>query len=87
MTLEENYLQIISSIKALLITDEIEESTKKSLEMLIFKIEDEKNDNEMMSIIVSEFNITGSEKESPIELLKAKKQKLTNLFKKNLNYI
>lgn len=87
MTLKENYLEILESIRTLLETESLEEDTKQSLEMLIFKINKEGTDNKMMSIIVSEFNIADKEEESSIDLLKAKKQKLTNLFKKNLNYL
>jgi hypothetical protein len=86
MTLKENYENILTSINDLLDVDILSENSKSSLNILLFKIKDSKD--EYLEIIHNNFNITGEKDYEDSEtLLNAKKQKIENLFKKNLNYL
>jgi len=89
MTLKENYQNILFIIKELLKKNNefLSEDSIKSLNILLFKIEEEENKDKMLSIITREFNLFGENEETPLELLKAKKLKLDNIFKKNLNFL
>jgi len=89
MTLKENYNNIITKIEELKNSnsDSISEETKRSIDILLFKIKEDKDKDEMLKIIDKKFNLFGVSVESPLELLQAKKIKLDNLFKKNKNFL
>jgi len=89
MTLKENYNKIINKIEELKDSDNsyISNETRQSIDILLFKVKEDKDKDKMLKIIDKEFNLFGDNKESPLELLQAKKIKLDNLFKKNKNFL
>jgi hypothetical protein len=89
MTLKENYNKIINKIEELKNSSDsyISEETKQSIDILLFKVKNDEDKDEMLKIIDKQFNLFGDNEESPLELLQAKKIKLDNLFKKNKNFL
>jgi len=85
-SLEENYNNIIEATEKLMAKELIPLNSIKSLRMLVFKIKYD-NKEQLLEVINQQFNDFGETKETAVSLFIAKKTKLENIFKKNLNFL